>query len=145
MKLKIMCEVEVDIKGEKELKSLAKLIDRPEAMKVVEREWKLRFEEKLKDVLPFPSYVNKKLRLKAEYFEDQKEIQHFQLGDTAYFIDEDCRFFESEVWTIHFSDGRYNYDTRDTDFEHEDVGRWVFKTAQERERFLENEVIDILE
>jgi hypothetical protein len=62
-----------------------------------------------------------------------KEKQEFQLGDIAYMIDEDYRFFESDVHTISLNDGKYYYETRDVDFEFKDIGDWVFTSAIYRE------------
>ena len=67
-----------------------------------------------------------------------KEKQEFQLGDTAYMIDEDYKFWESEVWQISLHNGEYCYQTHDVDFELKDIGDWVFKSEEEREMYLEN-------
>ncbi|WP_259473345.1 hypothetical protein [Clostridium estertheticum] len=67
-----------------------------------------------------------------------KEKQEFQLGDTAYMIDEDYRFFESEVYRIELKDGKYYYDTHDIDFCYEDINDWVFNTEMYREIHLES-------
>lgn len=69
-----------------------------------------------------------------------KEKQEFQLGDIAYMIDEDYRFFESEVYRIELRDGKYYYDTHDVGFEYEDIGDWVFKSEMYRELHLESMV-----
>lgn len=63
----------------------------------------------------------------------KKEKQEFQLGDIAYMIDEDYRFFESEVFRISLEDGEYCYETRDCDFDIKDIGWWVFKSEEDRE------------
>lgn len=66
-----------------------------------------------------------------------KEKQEFQLGDTAYFIDEDCLFYESEVYRIEKAkDGTFLYETHDADFEFRDIGEWIFKTEEDRELYL---------
>lgn len=67
-----------------------------------------------------------------------KEKQEFQLGDAAYMIDEDYRFFESEVYSITLKDGKYYYDTHDIDFELKDINDWVFSTEMYREMHLES-------
>jgi hypothetical protein len=66
-----------------------------------------------------------------------KEKQEFQLGDTAYMIDEDYRFFESEVHTISLNKEKYYYETGNVDFEYGDIGDWVFKSDTERVLHLE--------
>lgn len=66
-----------------------------------------------------------------------KEVQEFQLGDTVYMIDEDYRFFESEVFRIELKDGKYYYDTHDCDFVYNDIGKWVFESELYRELHLE--------
>lgn len=71
-----------------------------------------------------------------------KEKQEFQLGDTAYMIDEDYRFFESTVYRIELNKGKYYYETSDVDFGYKDIGEWVFKSEQEREMYLEMRFID---
>ncbi len=63
--------------------------------------------------------------------------QLFQLGDIAYMIDEDYRFFESEVYRIELDNGKYYYTADDCDFEDGDIGNWVFKSEIERELHLE--------
>lgn len=70
-----------------------------------------------------------------------KEKQEFQLGDTAYMIDEDYRFFESTINTISLHKGKYYYETSDVDFEYIDIGDWVFKSDTERVMYLENKII----
>ena len=81
-----------------------------------------------------------------EYLDEQvklmdKEKQEFQLGDTAYMIDEDYRFFESTVKRIGLDKGKYYYETSDVDFEYGDIGEWVFKSDSERAMHLENRFI----
>ena len=61
-----------------------------------------------------------------------KEMQEFQLGDIAYTIDDDYRFFESEVYLIYIKDGEYFYETHDVEFEKKDIGDWVFTTEDYR-------------
>ncbi|BDB03758.1 regulator [Clostridium botulinum] len=63
--------------------------------------------------------------------------QLFQLGDIAYMIDEDYRFFESEVCSIELKSGKYYYNTHDCDFEDKDIGDWVFESEMYRELHLE--------
>lgn len=63
-----------------------------------------------------------------------KEKQEFQLGDTAYFVDDDYRFYESEVYRIELTkDGNFLYETRDDDFEFKDIDERVFKTEEDRD------------
>ncbi|MBZ9693261.1 hypothetical protein [Clostridium sp. M14] len=70
--------------------------------------------------------------------DDKEEIQEFQLGDTAYMIDEDYRFFESEIYKIELDNSKYYYTTGDCDFECRDIGTWVFKSKKYRELYLES-------
>jgi len=65
------------------------------------------------------------------------EKQMFQLGDIAYMIDDDYRFFENEVYRIELKDEKYYYDTHDIDFEFKDIGDWVFESKTYRELHLE--------
>lgn len=67
-----------------------------------------------------------------------KEKQEFQLGDIAYMIDEDYKFFEEEVYRIELNHGKYFYETRDADFEYKDIGDWVFTSELYREIHMEN-------
>ena len=66
-----------------------------------------------------------------------EEKQEFQLGNIAYMIDEDYRFFESEVHRIALHNGKYYYETHDCDFEVKDIGDWVFTSELYRELHLE--------
>ncbi|WP_242844694.1 hypothetical protein [Clostridium botulinum] len=52
-------------------------------------------------------------------------------------IDEDYRFFESEVCSIELKNGKYYYNTHDCDFEDKDIGDWVFESEMYRELHLE--------
>jgi hypothetical protein len=64
----------------------------------------------------------------------EKEKQEFQLGDIAYMIDDDYRFFESEVHRVELCrDGTIEYSTWDCDFNTEDINDWVYKSEQDRE------------
>ncbi|TCO69531.1 regulator [Marinisporobacter balticus] len=75
-------------------------------------------------------------KLNAEK-ETGNEKQEFELGDTAYMIDEDYKCFESTVFRITLNrKGIYDYDTYDADFGARDIGEWVFKSEQEREMYL---------
>lgn len=69
------------------------------------------------------------------------EKQELQLGDTAYMIDEDYRFFESEVKRIDFDKGKYFYTTNDADFEFKDIGDWVFTSEMYRELHSETRLL----
>ena len=64
--------------------------------------------------------------------------QQFQLGDIAYMIDEDYRFFESTVNRIDLNKGEYFYTTNDADFGFKDIGDWVFTSEMYRGLHLEN-------
>jgi hypothetical protein len=64
--------------------------------------------------------------------------QQFQLGDTAYCIDEDYRFFESIVNRIDLNKGAYFYTTNDADFEPKDIGDWVFTSELYRQIHMQN-------
>ena len=60
--------------------------------------------------------------------------QEFQLGDIAYFVDEDHRWFESEVHRVELCrDGTIEYSTYDCEFTSKDIGDWVFKSEEDRE------------
>jgi hypothetical protein len=70
--------------------------------------------------------------------EDIKPKQEFQLGDTAYMIDEDYRYFESIVNRIDLDKGECFYTTNDADFGHKDIGDWVFTSDLYRQIHMEN-------
>lgn len=72
---------------------------------------------------------------KTEY---HKEKQEFQLGDTAYMVDEDYRFFEGEVYKIELNDGKYEYTADGADFTNDDIGDWVFTSKEVREMHVMN-------
>lgn len=102
-----------------------------------EMKWILKYP---KDEIPRSSicnccYKNKCLELTLNP-EKKKEPQEFNLGDTAYMIDEDFKFFESEVYRIELSKGEYLYETSDCDFEFKDIGKWVFKSEMDRQLHL---------
>ncbi len=137
MKVRLLCEIEADVIDEEELESIKDTLDKGRSMKYVERLWKEVIEKSLKNVCSYPVYDNKKLNIKVEYADTKHEIQEFQLGDTAYMIDEDYRFYESEVCRVELRDGKYYYDTHDCDFSNEDIGDWVFKSEMYRELHLE--------
>lgn len=67
-----------------------------------------------------------------------KEKQEFQLSDIAYMIDEDYKFFESEVYRIELDNWKYYYTTDEVDFEYKDIGQWVFTSELYREIHMEN-------
>ena len=69
-----------------------------------------------------------------------KEKQQFQLGEIAYMIDEDYRFFESEVFRIELKNGKYYYDTYDCDFTNDDIDEWVFTSELYREIHMGNKI-----
>ena len=66
------------------------------------------------------------------------EKQEFQIGDTIYCIDEDCREFEDIVVGIALEpNGSISYTANEGwDFFKEDIGKSVFKTGDERSDFL---------
>lgn len=64
--------------------------------------------------------------------------QEFQLGDTAYMIDEDYRYFESMVNRIDLDEGGCFYTTNDADFSYKDIGDWVFTSELYRQIHMEN-------
>lgn len=73
-----------------------------------------------------------------------KEIpkQKFQIGDTAYIIDDDYRFFEATVTHIRLitlgkEAGTIEY-TADCDFTDKYIGSWVFESKLFREIHMEN-------
>jgi len=101
-------------------------------------EWVLKYP---KDEIPKSSmcsceHTDKCLELTLN-LEKKKEAQEFNLGDTAYMIDEDFKFFESEVYRVELSKGKYLYDTYDVEFEYKDIGEWVFKSERDRQLYLE--------
>lgn len=60
--------------------------------------------------------------------------QEFQVGDIAYMVDEDHRWFESEVHRVELCrDGTIEYSTWDCDFTTEDINDWVYTSSQNRE------------
>lgn len=64
------------------------------------------------------------------------EKQEFQIGDIAYCIDEDYKEFEDRIVNIHLkADNTISY-SGDCDFFKDDIGKWVFKTKEERSDFL---------
>ena len=136
MKVRLLCEIEADVIDKEELESIQNNINKGRSLNGVVNLWRKIIEKLLKDVCPKPVYDNKKLNLKVDYFDTEKEKQEFQLGDTAYMIDEDYRFFESEVYKIELDNGKYYY-TAECDFEYVDIGDWVFKSEAERELHLE--------
>lgn len=82
---------------------------------------------------------SEKLEIGEKYIEtEEKEKQEFQLGDIAYCIDEDYRYFENEIYQISIDNGKYFYQTHDIDFSFSDIGDWVFKSEVHRKIHLEN-------
>ena len=67
-----------------------------------------------------------------------KNKQEFQLGDTAYFIDEDYRNFKCKVWQVEIDNNGYSYRTDDCDFDSSDIGKWVFTSELYREMHIQN-------
>lgn len=137
MKVRLLCEIEAEIIDKEELESMEDNKKSRFALRCVEKIWKDNIREKLKDICPSPIYDNRTLNIKVEYADEEKEFQQFQLGDTAYMIDEDYRFFESEVKRIDLDKGKYFYTTNDADFEFKDIGDWVFTSEMYRELHLE--------
>lgn len=114
-------------------------------------------DEDLKDnIKTYPFYtgneITKRIKYKitAEEFPDGiQEVycvlgleninkQQFQLGDTAYCIDEDYRYFESTVKKIELYKERYYYSTEDCDFDLNDINDWVFTSELYRQIHMEN-------
>lgn len=145
MKVKLTCEIQADIKDKEELESMKENINSYWAMKGIEKLWDKIIKKSVENICPYPTYENKIVKVKAEYLTENKEQQEFQLGDTAYMIDEDFRFFESEVYRIELNKGKYHYDTADCDFELKDIGKWVFKSHEDRVDYIENRFIDCKE
>lgn len=142
MKVRILCEIVADVVDKEEVEAIKDTINKDKSFNVLVYLWRKILEKSLKNICPSPVYENKTINLKVDYFDKEKEKQEFQLGDTAYMIDEDYNLFESEVYIIAFKNGKYLYDTRDIDFEHKDIGIWVFKSIEEREMYLEMKFID---
>lgn len=66
-----------------------------------------------------------------------KEKQIFQIGDTAYMIDEDYRYFESEIYKVEKFGDEIIY-TCEWDFTKDDVGVSVFTSELYRQIRMEN-------
>jgi hypothetical protein len=64
--------------------------------------------------------------------------QQFKLGDIAYFMDEDYRFFEGMVYRIELEEEGYSYAAYGCDFESKDIGDWVFTSEIYREIHVQN-------
>lgn len=65
---------------------------------------------------------------------EEKVTLDFNLGDIVYYVDDDYRWFETEVYRIELcNDGTIEYTTDHMDFNTYDVGKWVFKTEEDRE------------
>lgn len=62
------------------------------------------------------------------------EKQEFQVGDTAYIVDEDYNFYEEIVYRIEIWDNIITYETSSVDFIKEYIDNWVFKSEIDRER-----------
>lgn len=66
---------------------------------------------------------------------EEKIKLDFNLGDMVYYIDDNCRWFETEVYRIELcEDGTIEYTTPVIDFDTYDIGKWVFKTEEDREK-----------
>lgn len=62
-----------------------------------------------------------------------KPKQEFQLGDIAYIVDCDCKYCE-EVQNVSLcEDNTIEYSTYNWDFTANDIGKWVFKTEEDRD------------
>ena len=95
--------------------------------------------------LTYKAWLKHKIQIyKEELYKQEitsEEVQEFSLGNIAYMIDDDFRFFESTVNKIELKDGHYYYETSDVDFEYKDIGDWVFKSDAYREIHLESKFI----
>lgn len=140
MKVKLICEIEAEIIDKEELESIQVNLNSRSAMTSVENLWERIIKKTLKGICPYPVYCNKRVKVRTKYLKEDDETQEFQLGDTAYMIDEDYRFFESEVYKIELDNGRYYYDTDDGDFESSEIGKWVFKSYLDRQLYLESKM-----
>lgn len=73
------------------------------------------------------------------------EKQEFQIGETAYFIDDDMRFYEERIRRISLSfDGNtIEYETVDGfEFTKDKINNTVFKNEESRESCLMNLVLN---
>lgn len=64
--------------------------------------------------------------------------QEFQVGDTAYIVDEDYNFYEEIVYRIEVWDNIITYETSSVDFIKEDIDNWIFKSEIDRKRRINN-------
>ena len=67
--------------------------------------------------------------------------QEFQIGETAYFIDDDMRFYEERIRKISlsFDSKTIEYETVDGfEFTKDDINNTVFKSKESRESYLIN-------
>lgn len=70
------------------------------------------------------------------FVKNDQPKQEFQVGDIAYLVDEDFRWWESQVHRVELlRNGEIEYSTWDLDFASKDINDWVFKSAQDREFF----------
>lgn len=139
MKIKILCDIEADVVDKEELESIQEFIDKDWSFKPIKKLWERIIKDNLKDICPKPVYDNKLIKVKTKYIDETNKIQKFQLGDIEYMIDDDYRYFESEVYKIELLDnGEYYYSTGDCDFSYEDIDDWVFESELFRDIHLEN-------
>lgn len=138
MKIRLLCEIKADIVDKKELESIEHEVGNSNTLRGVERFWTKILKKKLEDVWPNPIYDNKEINIKVEYYEKEMEKQEFQVGDMIYCIDEDYREFEDIVVSVELERDRTICYTGDNgwDFFKEDIGKEIFRTREERSKFL---------
>lgn len=140
MKIEILCRIEAEIKDTDEITVIKESLKSPRQLLSIRNLWRKIIKEKINDLCPNPTYGDSITDININYFEEDKEHQLFQLGDTAYMIDEDFRFFESIVYKIELSyEGEYYYDSYDMEFSTKDIGKRVFKSEIDRQIYLETQ------
>lgn len=140
MKIEILCRIEAEIKDNEEIDAIKESMKSPRQTLSIKNMWRKIIKEKISGLCPNPTYGESVTDITVNYFEEDKEHQIFQLGDTAYMLDEDFRFFESTVYKIELSQkGEYYYDSYDMDFTSEDIGKRVFKSEMDRQIYLETQ------
>lgn len=131
--------MDAELKDTEEILAIKESMKSPRQILSIKNMWRKIIKEKIKDLCPSPTYEDSITDITVNYYEEDKEHQVFQLGDTAYMIDEDFRLFESTVYKIELSyQGNYYYDSYDMEFTTEDIGKSVFKTELDRQIYLES-------